>query len=328
MDRLARKPARAIFLSHPSPTLFPLLIALVALSSSDTIEFSSTRYSDVDFTGSSNSSTMASMQKRTLIIALDLGTSTTTACFVIARHLFDAEGKPHRELCGNVCDVRDWPGSHQGDAIGNICVPTDLVYDKATGQLLFWGFDAERYLNEPFPEPHLDQVFVVEHIKLLLPDPDEAKVTTPASARYRKMRDELSATLGKHPNKVFEDFMTKVVGHVIESAKRRYNNGIHSCEVELVLAFPSGWPDYIHTTVAGIGAKAMSKAISKGHLQNMTFGIENVYTVSETLSGVKEWLRDSIAEATLSVDLDQPTVINLNELNVSGQGGHVSERLG
>jgi hypothetical protein len=264
---------------------------------------------------------MAAMQKRTFVIAMDLGTSTATASYIIVRHSIDADGKPYRENCGSVNDVRDWPGSHQGDATGNVCVPTDLVYDRTSGQLLFWGFEAEQYLNELFPEPSHDQVFVAEHIKLLLPDPDEAKVPSTASARYRRMRDELIETLGKHPYKVFEDFMTQAVGHVIETAKSRYGIGIHSCQVELVLAFPSGWPDHIHTTVAGIGAKAMTKAISKSSLQNMNFGIENVYTVSETLCGVKEWLRERVAEATFSIDLDQQ-VINLNELNVSGRGWH------
>jgi hypothetical protein len=259
------------------------------------------------------------MSQRTVVIAIDLGTSTTTASYVLVRDSFDAEGKQRREKCWSVNDVRDWPGAHHGDATGNLCVPTDLVYDKALRQLLFWGFEAQQFLDEPFPDIDPERVLVVEHIKLLLPDPDEAKVSTSASARYRKMREELTETLGKHPYGVFEDFITEVVGHIIESAKRRYNNGIHSCQIELVLAFPSGWPDYIHTTVAGIGARAMEKAITTNNLHNMTFGIENVYTVSETLCGVKEWLRDNIAEATVSVDLDQQT-INLDELNVSRTG--------
>jgi hypothetical protein len=259
-------------------------------------------------------------------MAIDLGTSATTANYVMVRDSLDADGKQHREKCWSVNDVRDWPGGHLGDATGNLCVPTDLVYDKALRQLLFWGFEAQHYLDEPFPEINPDRVFVVEHIKLLLPDPDKAKVPTSASARYRNKREELAETLGKHPYEVFEDFMTEVVGHVIESAKRRYNNGIHSCQVELVLAFPSGWPDYIHTAVAEIGARAMKKGISKNCLQNMTFGIENVYTVSETLCGVKEWLRDNIAEATVSVDLDQQT-INLDELNVSRLGLYRPEQL-
>lgn len=71
----------------------------------------------------------------------------------------------------------------------------------------------------------------------------------------------------------------------------------------------------------------MTKAISKSSLQNMNFGIENVYTVSETLCGVKEWLRERVAEATFSIDLDQQ-VINLNELNVSGRGWHRPKYLG
>ena len=62
----------------------------------------------------------------------------------------------------------------------------------------------------------------------------------------------------------------------------------------------------------------MAKAIAANDLQGMVFGIENVYTVSETLCGVKEWLRDTIAEATTSLDLDVQGT-NLDELNVREQ---------
>jgi len=256
------------------------------------------------------------MQQRTLIVSIDLGTSATTASHIIVHDSFTPEGKLHRERGRvSITNIRDWPGGNKGDATGNVCVPTDLVYSKADRKLLFWGFQAQQYLDDPYPEIHPDTVFVVEHIKLLLQDPDEAKTSTVASERYRVLRNRLIATLGKQPREVFEDFLNELIAHVIGSAHRKYFNGIHSCKVELVLAFPSGWPDYIHTTVAGIGARAMANAITTNDLQNMVFGIEDVYTVSETLCGVKEWLRDTIAEAATSSDLD-PQGTNLDELNV------------
>lgn len=54
----------------------------------------------------------------------------------------------------------------------------------------------------------------------------------------------------------------------------------------------------------------------------MIFGIENVYTVSETLCSVKEWLRESVAEAS-SIDFE-PQTTNLDELNVSRLDRHQS----
>lgn len=262
-------------------------------------------------------SSKATMQQRTLIVSIDLGTSATTASHIIVSDSFTPDGKLHREKGRmSVTNIRDWPGGNNGDAIGNVCVPTDLIYSRADCKLLLWGFRAQQHLDDPYPDIQPDAVFVVEHIKLLLLDPDNATTSTPASRRYRALRDKLTATLGKQPEDVFEDFLNEVITHIIGSANRKYFNGISSFKVELVLAFPSGWPDFLHTKVAGIGARAMAKAIAANDLQNMVFGIENVYTVSETLCGVKEWLRDTIAEATTSIDMDLQGT-NLDELNVS-----------
>ena len=66
-------------------------------------------------------------------------------------------------------------------------------------------------------------------------------------------------------------------------------------------------------------APAMEKALEAHHLINITFGIQNVYTVSETLCGVKEWLETALEEATASIALAiAPT--NIDDLNVGSQG--------
>lgn len=254
-------------------------------------------------------------QQRTLIVSIDLGTSATTASHIIVNDSFTPEGKLRRQRGRvNITNIRDWPGGSNGDATGNVCVPTDLIYTKEDRKLFLWGFRAQQYLDDPYPEIHPDTVFVVEHIKLLLQDPDSAIISTPASRRYRALRDRLTTTLGKQPEEVFEDFLNEVIAHIIGSANRKYFNGISGFKVELVLAFPSGWRDSIHTRVAGIGARAMAKAIAANDLRDMVFGIENVYTVSETLCGVKEWLRDTIAEAITSIDMNVQGT-NLDELN-------------
>ena len=255
------------------------------------------------------------MPQNILIVAIDLGTSATTASHARVRDSIDKHGKLHREKLGSVFDVKDWPGCIEG-ATGNVCVPTDLVFHRHTRQLLFWGYEAQQYLDDPFHDIPDRDVFVVETIKLLLPDPDEAKVPSVASARYRAMRAALTATLDMQPDRVFEEFLSPVLEHILDNAKRKYSIGLNNHQIELVLAFPSGWPEQIHTIVARIGARALEKSIAIHDLQNVTFGIENVYTVSETLCGVKEWLRETAAESPSSTDFD-PQAVNLDELNVS-----------
>jgi hypothetical protein len=212
--------------------------------------------------------------------------------------------------------MRAWRGARKGDAIGNICLPTDLVYDRASRELLCMGFQAQQYLDDPSPEIAREKVFVVEHIKLLLNDPDKAKVSPETAARYRNMRDELFQTLSKDPYEVFEDFLGAVIDEIIGAAKRSIRAPLETAKLELALAFPSGWPDLVHRNVAAIGARAVQKALEIHNLQGMTFGRQNVYTLSETLCGVKEWLTATIEEASISLDLG-PQTSNLDELNVS-----------
>jgi hypothetical protein len=250
------------------------------------------------------------------VIAIDLGTSATTAQFALALDSFDNEGKLHRKQNGRVTDMRAWPGGRRNDAIGNTCLPTDLVYDRATGRLLFWGFHAQRYLDDPSPNIPRENVFIVEHIKLLLNDPDDESVATAASARYRTMRQNLIDTLRKSPYEVFEDFLNEVIQHIVQEAKRLASFPLKNFKLELALAFPSGWPEYVHRKVAGIGARAVRLALVANDLPDMIFGIENVYTVSETLCGVKEWLSATIEDASMSVDLG-PQTLNLDELQAS-----------
>jgi hypothetical protein len=258
------------------------------------------------------------MAQRTILFAIDLGTSATTANHCFVRDSQDLQGKASRQKSPavRVTEIQDWPGGNEHDNIGNTFLPTDLIYNKDTGQLVYWGFEAKRYLNNdnPFPEIDPELVFHIEHIKLLIPDPEKAKSVTAASKRYIALRKELIRVLGRQPHEIFEDFMNRVVEHIVTNAHQRWN-GLGNDKIELILAFPSGWDDYIHTMVAEIGARAMQEAIRTLRLQNIIFGIENVHTVSETLCGVKEWFRDAIAEAAVSNEFIETT--NLDELRVS-----------
>ncbi|PMD29104.1 hypothetical protein L207DRAFT_445996 [Hyaloscypha variabilis F] len=254
--------------------------------------------------------------QRCTIIAIDLGTSATTSQWALAVDSFNAQGEMRRRILRSPIEMRAWRGARKGDAIGNICLPTDLVYDRASKKLLCMGFQAQQYLDDPSPDPARETVFVVEHIKLLLNDPKYAKVSPETAARYHNKRNELVQTLGKDPYEVFEDFLDGVIEETIGEAKMRMPNALDNSKLELALAFPSGWPDLVHRRVAAIGARAVQKALEIHSLQSMTFGIQHVYTLSETLCGVKEWLTATIEEAVISLDLG-PQTSNLDELNVS-----------
>jgi hypothetical protein len=260
------------------------------------------------------------MQRTTLIVAIDLGTNATTASHVIVHDSFTAEGGLYRDRGEvSVTNVRDWPGGSNGAAIGNVCVPTELIYRKADRKLLLWGFYATQHLHDPLSDIEPETVYLVEHIKLLLQTHEDATIISSSTARrYRELRNTLIATLDKQPEEVFEDFLNEIVRHVIKSANRKYFNGISSFNIELLLAFPSGWPDYLRTKVAEIGARAMTNAIAANGLKNVVFGVENVYTVPETLCGAKEWLRDTLAETRALVDMGFQRT-NLDEINVRQQ---------
>ncbi len=253
------------------------------------------------------------MVQPSLIVAFDLGTSTATSNHVLTRDYLDNQGKLHRKKLGNPTEVKDWP--EVADIATGNCVPTILIYRISTCELVFWGFEAKNYLEDPFHELPRSDVFVVETIKLLLPDPEETQLRSAAALeRYRALRRDLMTTLNKHPDEVFEDLLNSLTAHVLDNARRKYSIGLHNHQIELVLAFPSGWPHHIHTTVARIGAGALQKAITAHNLRNMTFGIENVYTVSETICGVKEWLREEVEEAPAEFE---PQAAHLDEFNVS-----------
>jgi hypothetical protein len=255
------------------------------------------------------------MSGKRLVIGVDLGTSAATASYCQVLDSLDSQGKLHRRKIGEIYDVKDWPGSDVGSATGHPCLPTDLIYHRALRKVLFWGFEAQQYLDSFYPQIPRDQVFIVENIKLLLPDPNTSTSPSTASERYMSKRETLINTLSKQPEDVFEDFMGLLLNHVIGSLIGKYYNGINDHHIELVLAFPSGWPDHIHTNVARIGTRAMKEAIAHYSLENVVFGLEHVYTVSETICGVKEWLRETVSELSATQDLD-PQLTNLDELKV------------
>lgn len=253
------------------------------------------------------------MLRKGLVIGIDLGTSASTASYCLTLDSLDSQGKLNRKKASEVHDVKDWPASNIHNAIGNPCLPTDLIYRKDLRTILYWGFEAQQYLDSTFPEPSRDEVFIVENIKLLLPGPNAVATSSTASERYRSKRETLINTLSKQPEDVFEDFMSLQLNHVIGSAMGKYYSGLNNLQIELVLAFPSGWEDIVHTNVARIGNRAMKKALSDHKLENVIFGLEHVYTVSETICGVKEWLRETVSEFSAVEDSDSLRT-NLDEL--------------
>jgi hypothetical protein len=255
------------------------------------------------------------MPGKGLIIGIDLGTSTATASHCQVLDNLDPLGQLQRKKTGEIHDVKDWPGSDVGIATGNPCLPTDLIYSRELKKLLFWGFEAKQYLDSFYNEIPREEVFIVENIKLLLPDTDTPTTASTASERYQSKREILINTLSKQPDDVFEDFISQLLKHVIGSAIGKYYHGINDHQIELVLAFPSGWPDQVHTSVARIGTRAMKRAIAEYAPSNVVFGLEHVYTVSETICGIKEWLRETVSELSATEGLE-PQQTNLDELKV------------
>jgi hypothetical protein len=234
-----------------------------------------------------------------ILFGIDLGTSSSTANHCGVRDTFESTGRISRKRLGNILEVKDWPRGNKFDATGNICFPTDLIYLISTKELLYCGFEAKEYLDDPNPETKLELVFHVQNIKLLIANSSDVKASTPASERYLAQRKVLIQILGKQPEDAFEDFMNYFCHHILENANLQYTwPPLENEKIELIIAFPSGWPDRVHTKIAEISARAMRRAIQDQGLQNIHFGVEEVYTVSETLCGVKEWLKDTITEAS------------------------------
>ena len=169
-----------------------------------------------------------------------------------ASDTYDATGKLHRKVYPPRI-MKDWPFGLKGDALGKPCVPTYLIYKKATRKLLYWGFAAQRYLDTSTPKIPPDEVYVVEHIKLLLPDPDKAIQTTPANVRYKRKREELYQNLQMKPFEVFQDLLDVSFNAVVYSALGNFGS-FSSYKVELALAFPSGWAEDVHRQVAETAA--------------------------------------------------------------------------
>lgn len=111
----------------------------------------------------------------------------------------------------------------------------------------------------------LEEVFVVRHPKLWLEDPEKTRRFTKASARYCRQSQAAFQILHKTPYEIYEIGLTPAIEHVLESAQRNYaaSGGISGCKVELVLAYPSGWDDYIHKRVAMISARVLKGAFAK-----------------------------------------------------------------
>lgn len=260
---------------------------------------------------------MIRTKSSSFFLALDLGTTATTARYSFVRDSFTSTGIPRRTLISRTEDVHDWPHIPPDYPMGNPCLPTDLVYLRETGELYEWGFGATRYLGNLQEGLAIEQVLVIEHIKLLLLGLDDITNTSALSSTQRAMCQTILQVLGKTQFEVFQDLLTCVFSHILESAQSRKGRILSETEnIELSLAFPSGWPEKVHSRVAEIGHKAMSQAMERQNLDWLKFSMENVYTVSETLCGAKEWLKEVISD---SIESEDPNAErnNIEDLNVS-----------
>lgn len=149
-------------------------------------------------------------------------------------------------------------------------------------------------------------MFVIEAPKTLLAD-DDGLLVTPVEKRRSERRGEIWQKLRKRPFEVYEDFLNVLLNHVLSSHiggnKRAVFPGLEiSSAINLILAFPAGWTQTIHAQLAQSAATAMRKAISNNKLHLSTFNIQNVWTTSETICGVKEWFQGLAEESNLAGD--------------------------
>lgn len=83
-----------------------------------------------------------------LILCCDFGTSALTASHVQCTSYIDHEGdtKWHSHT---IYKVDNWPEADFFGTAGNYYLPTDLVFSRATKQLLFWGLEPS-YISRQF----------------------------------------------------------------------------------------------------------------------------------------------------------------------------------
>jgi hypothetical protein len=230
--------------------------------------------------------------RRVLIIAIDPGTSTLSARYVIAYDRFSHQSHLERFIISEVSVVDNWPGS---SSPGVIYLPTTLVYSKLSKELLHWGFAAHTHLEEEETVMNRLKEVVIENIKIVLQQPEDTTELDRVSSlpRHRETRNLITQVLNKTPDEIFEEFLTVTLTHVFERATLEHAAGSFFSEaihVELVICFPGGWSGALHTRVAKLAANAMQSSMEKCQVRVDSFGLQDVYTVSETLSGIREWL--------------------------------------
>jgi hypothetical protein len=258
-----------------------------------------------------------------LIIALDPGTSGLAATYALGRDTFDNHGRKSRSIIPNTeTQVDNWPGASRGVSPGHVCLPTTLIYHRVSKTLLHWGFAAQKHLAKQDPAIDRKQELVVENVKLLLPHLQEVTQLDKVSElpRHKKARIELFEVLGKEPSEVFGDLLRICFSHILKTAVTQFaprgcfSNPTH---IELVICFPGGWHSTLHTDIAKLSADALQGAITKNNVLVDSFGLQDIYTVSETLCGIRCWMQTNLVDEAESTDPDRhETVKNISCLKV------------
>lgn len=256
------------------------------------------------------------------ILALDLGTSTSPAkCVIVEEKEKDNQIVRNKVLLSpHTEEISDWPCSSPVPLSFRARLPTYLIYSLDDGRLVYWGFEAKDIIEQCPERIARDNLFAVEAPKTLLMD-TRSSPTTPVEKRRHDRRIELSEKIGRQPHEIYEHFLDKLFGHVLSSnlgdTERDLFQWLSHCNaIELVLAFPSGWPPSIHAQLSQSAARAMQKAISSNHLTHLSFRIADIFTTSETICGVKEWLQDPTEGVKMSSDFRAEAKSNFDWINV------------
>ena len=243
------------------------------------------------------------------IIAIDLGTSTTTTKIVFV-YQEEINGQIHRKRVNfplHSEEVSDWPFSSPVPLGFRSRLPTYLIYSLERGDLMYWGFEAKEIVENTPEKIKKENLFVVEAPKTLLAD-GEITPTTQVEQRRNDRRKEMWERVRKRPFEVYQDFLCVLLNHVLSSHLGEFKRDVYrglefSHSINLVLAFPAGWNLTIHAKLAQSATIAMRRAIHKNGLNHLPFQTANVWTTSETICGVKEWFKGCMEGVILSSDL-------------------------